>query len=183
VAAIAALTVGVVAFSGWPGSPKPADRPALALGGAQSVPARAAAVASAALTAAAASAPGADAAATAAGTRARRTAGEGTDAAGASSSDGGGRAPTTVSSVGRAPDPRPVPASPLAPVADATDKTGEALAGSLQDSGKSLGDAAKPVNPTLADRVVAASDEVSNQVATTAKTVAETIRDLLPPTP
>jgi hypothetical protein len=182
VAAVAALTGGVVAFSGWPGSPQPANRPAVALGGAHSAPVRAASAASAAVaTASPAPAPGAVRRAATTGVAARpappsATADTGAVVSGGRGSAAGGSGQAKPTQTPSTATSKVTAKQPLQQVADATDSNTAALAQSIKQGGQDLGNAAAPASATLGDAVAKVTANVSDAVAAAGKAIGAILR-------
>jgi len=185
VAAVAALTVGVVAFSGWPGSPDADRRPAVTLGGEDGAPSRVAlaarnAIASSATPGATVSgrsdgADGSDASAGGATASPRQSSAGATTPA---SSNAGGAAPAAESTQSADANPGAQEKERRRPVADATDLTGRELGGAVKDGGAAIGGAARPVSAPAAEALTTVSKRVGEAVTAATKAITDVLRGM-----
>jgi hypothetical protein len=183
VAAVAALTVGVVAFSAWPGSPEADRRPAVVLGGERGggAPAEVAlatrnAIAESATSQSTAAARRAAAQADAAG---RRTAG-GTlpqDSERDAQTGGSGTGATSTQATNTATETAATQETERRrPVTDLTIATGKELGGAVKDGGAAIGEAARPVSAPAADALAVLSERVGDAVTAATRALSEVLR-------
>lgn len=194
VAAVAALTAGVVAFNTWPGSPGGGDRSAVPLGGSARDAARAVTAASAAANASATATSASTAAAQRRASAATRTrtggaSGPVQDSATRTRLGAGPAATASGGVVASTSQPSTTSAGPSGErrriVADLADQTGRQIAGGVKDGAAVVSGATRPVNASAADVVGKLSDDVATAVAAAAESVSDVLRRLptRPPPP
>jgi hypothetical protein len=184
VAAVAALTAGVVAFDRWPGSPEASERSAIPLaGGFDGATARIARAAGAVVVATATAARTGDGGAS---TKSSSTAGAGATPRESTTSAGDPGA-TSGEPAASGSTPPTVGTAPKAPasvgVADVADDTGSQLSGAVKNGGAAVAGAARPVNAPTADAVTSLSERVGNAVAAATRAVSELLRGVATPPP